>query len=372
MPAPAKAPNLARFSSKRRVLLAALAGGAALAGCGGPRRWGGEEPGSERADAELRQFAARGYDSAATSFAETWRERLLFRDDEIAVELLVPRQGPPVPLVLYLPGMGETAAAGERWRKAWSAAGYAVAVLQSVRAASLWASAASRRGDFAPQALEQFAPQALAERLAQVEFVLHDFARRGTVGPFAQLDLSRVAVAGFDLGAQTAMALAGEKHPNLARAPAVPGLRAVITLSPYVRISGGLFDRFSDIRIPVLAVTGTEDHDPYGLVDSPLTRRAPKPIQEARRSAPTAAAPRAKRDVAVRAALAVQAARVVRAAPEVWAAGAVWAAWVVGRVGRRKVDRAEVPARVKGAWVTHPSGTHSWSSGYRLPFSMPI
>ncbi|MBI3148413.1 MAG: alpha/beta hydrolase [Betaproteobacteria bacterium] len=257
------------------MLLAALAGGAALAGCGGPRRWGGEEPGAERADAELRQFAARGYDSAATSIAETWRERLLFRDDEIAVELLAPRQGPPVPLVLYLPGMGETAAAGERWRKAWAAAGYAVAALQSVRASSLWASAASRRGDFAPQALEQFAPQALAERLAQVEFVLHEFARRGTDGLFAQIDLSRVAVAGFDLGAQTALALAGEKHPNLARAASVPGLRAVITLSPYVRISGGLLDRFSDIRIPVLAVTGTEDHDPYGLVDSPLTRRAP-------------------------------------------------------------------------------------------------
>jgi hypothetical protein len=94
-------------------------------------------------------------------------------------------------------------------------------------------------------------------------------------GVFGRIDTGRVAVVGFDLGAQTALALAGEKHPGIGPLTAMPSLRAIIALSPHARISGGFAERFGDIRLPVLSITGTEDDDPYGLVNTPYTRQAP-------------------------------------------------------------------------------------------------
>jgi len=91
---------------------------------------------------------------------------------------------------------------------------------------------------------------------------------------YGQIDPCRVAVVGFDLGAQTALALAGERHPGLAARPPLPGLRAVIALSPLAsRARGGFVERFGGITLPTLVITGTEDQDPHGLVESPFARQ---------------------------------------------------------------------------------------------------
>ena len=82
-----------------------------------------------RADeAALRSFAARGYatqDSSGGTMLtrQTWwlggREQVL--------HWMLPRAGSvAAPLVIYLPGLGESAGAGARWRQAWASAGYAV------------------------------------------------------------------------------------------------------------------------------------------------------------------------------------------------------------------------------------------------------
>jgi dienelactone hydrolase len=209
--------------------------------------------------------------------ADPYRETWLRGDDEVTVSLLVPRGGPPSPLILYLPGLGESAEAGELWRRAWAQAGYAVASVQTARGGALWSSAAGRSGDFARVAREQFDEKALSARLGCVDFVLNNIVRRAAAmdGVFGRIDTGRVAVAGFDLGAQTALVLAGEKHPGIDPLAAMPSLRAIIALSPHARISGGFAERFGDIRLPVLSITGTEDADPYGLVNTPHTRQAP-------------------------------------------------------------------------------------------------
>lgn len=262
------------LSANRRRLLGMIAGSAVLtAACGGP----GPRSSARDDDGELKRFAARGYETAAKSVPEPYRGIWPYGDDEVVVNLLVPRGSALSPLVIYLPGMGEAAEAGELWRSAWAQAGYAVVSLQTGRGGSLWSSAAGRSGDFARLAREAFDAKTLAARLDCVDFVLKNIARRAAAaeGVFSRIDMGRVAVAGFDLGAQTALALAGEKHPGMAPLTALPSLRTVIALSPHARISGGFAERFGGIVLPVLSITGTEDADPYGLVDSPHTRQAP-------------------------------------------------------------------------------------------------
>jgi dienelactone hydrolase len=259
-------------SESRRHLLGMFAGSAllAVAGCTS-RPPGGDE------DAGFKQFSRRGYEASVSSIAEPYRDIWLRGEDEIAVSLLVPRSSAPSPLVVYLPGMGESVEAGELWRRAWAQAGYAVASLQTGKDAALWSSATGRGGDFTRVAREQFDAKMLAARLHCVDFVLKNIVRRAAAqeGVFGRIDTGRVAVAGFDLGAQTALALAGEKHPGMGPLAALPSLRAVIAMSPHARVSGGFAARFGGIALPVLSITGTEDADPYGLVDSPHTRQAP-------------------------------------------------------------------------------------------------
>lgn len=224
------------------------------------------------------RFTERGYTAATAATAELHRDMWLRGDEEIVIELLVPQSGTRSPLVVYLPGLGEPAEAGATWRNAWAQAGYAVASVQTGPGGTLWSSASGRNGDFAKVAREQFAAKFLATWIERVAFVLHGIIRRAKAGEsfYARIDTDRIAVAGFDLGAQTALALAGEKHPGMTDMPAMPGLRAVIALSPQAILArGGFAERFGDIRLPTLTITGTEDVDPYGIVDSPYTRQAP-------------------------------------------------------------------------------------------------
>lgn len=271
------APPASDFADARRRVLGLLVGGAALlAGCGGLP--GGPRPSSrDDEDIEFTRFSRRGYDAVAAAAAYPYRETWPYGDDELALNLLVPRGAAPSPLVLYLPGLGESVEAGETWRRSWAHAGYAVACVQTVSGAAAWSASAARNGDFGRAAREQFAVKALAARSKVVEFVLAGMARRAKAGDgvYSRIDTGRVALAGFDLGAQTALALGGERHPDFV-APSLAGLRAILALSPQAILArGGFAERFGAIRLPTLSVTGSADGDPYGIVDNPHTRQAP-------------------------------------------------------------------------------------------------
>jgi predicted dienelactone hydrolase len=257
-------------AARRRRLLGLLAGSAALlAACGAPR------PAARRDnDAELKRFTERGYEAAAFHPIYPERDRWRTGDEEIVVELLMPRRAEACPLVIYLPGMDESADAGESWRKAWAQAGYAVASFQDPRNTA----PGRHSGDHKAAAREQFEAKALAARIGLIDTVVRGIARRAAAadGVYGRIDTKRIAVAGYDLGAQTALALAGERHPDLRLPPGMPPLRAAIVLSPYANLArGGFAERFGAVGLPVLAVTGTEDTDPHGVVDSPHTRQAP-------------------------------------------------------------------------------------------------
>lgn len=234
-----------------------------LAGCGSSPSVGGG------GDAAVARFAAAGYRVERRYEVEvtaaTW-----YRDGEpLDLVVRMPSGAGPAPLVLYLPGLGESVQAGERWCEAWARAGYAVVTLQARRDAGLLSSAAARAGDFTALARQAFADEAVARRVAESRFVIagiRERAMRGTP-PFAQIDLKAIAFAGFDVGGDTALALAAQR----AGEPEGTAPAASIVLSP--RPGEAQTTRFGDLAGPLLRVTATGDDDPYGLIADPAMRQ---------------------------------------------------------------------------------------------------
>lgn len=214
--------------TRRRLLHAAIA--LMLAGCGGrPAR---------RADESeaLRGFSERGYLAAKPHAYDTLTENSPIDGEAVAIQLLMPHGQTHLPLVLYLPGLGETAAAGLQWRQAWVGAGYAVVSLSLPADAMAWSSEAARRGDFGAIARERSGAAALSQRILLARRVIDSLERRKHLPPYDAIDTQRIALAGFDLGAQAVNAFAGEHTPGLTAAAtealALPALRAIIAINP--------------------------------------------------------------------------------------------------------------------------------------------
>lgn len=239
-----------------RRLLPSLVALALLAACArAPQRYEDEAP-----FLQARQHAYRPASPAGVTSSE---ERWIVDGRVMDVGVLRPVATAGAPVVVYLPGLGETVRAGEQWRSAWAAAGYAVLSAQPLpEDATAWQSELARDGDFRGLGRKHFAPEPMAERLRTLSAWLAE-ARRREPG----LDWNRLALAGFDLGATTSLAAAGEK-------PA--GLRAVVAISPFVAAAPGESGaRWRDLRVPVLSITGPADADPLGLLGPPERRRLP-------------------------------------------------------------------------------------------------
>jgi hypothetical protein len=129
-------------------------------------------------------------------------------------------------------------------------------------------------GDLRALARRQFAPSALRRRVEHAVWAVDELQRRSrTELPYARADAAHLAVAGFDLGAQTAAALSGEGGDEATAATVT--LQAAILLSPYVSLASGQPGAgFASVRLPLLAVTATEDDDPYGLAFASLRQAA--------------------------------------------------------------------------------------------------
>ena len=161
---------------------------------------------------------------ATASARDSWR----VDHQPVDILLLAPAQAGHRPLIIYLPGLGESCTAGEVWRRTWAEAGYAVLCAQSpALGEAVWSFQRARSGDFAGIARDAYATSALAQRVALVRGLIDELQRRQEAGgetPYVQIDLTRIAVGGFDLGAGTALTIASE--------PLMAGVKGVVALSP--------------------------------------------------------------------------------------------------------------------------------------------
>jgi len=249
-------------------LFLSLAVAAVLAACAGrhePPKPSGEE--SER----LLQGA---YRPSARRPVHGWDAEWQVAGQTVEVSWLAPEQAEGAPLILYLPGLGEGSRGGVQWRRAWAEAGYAVLSVQPQQyGRAIYSSPEAQAGVFRPLARRSFAEPALAARIAVLDQVLAELRRRAQGGEpsLAGVDWQTLVVAGFDLGAQTAAALAGERTGEAAASPGWQP-KAAILLSPYVAEESGI-GRFGHISTPLLALTGPRDEDPFGWVDPPGRRQ---------------------------------------------------------------------------------------------------
>ncbi len=198
-----------------------------------------------------------------------WDATWQLDQQSVGVAWLAPATHERLPLIIYLPGLGEPASGGVEWRKAWAQAGYAVLSVQGqAYDQSIFASPQALDGDFRGVASRHYTAAVLRDRLSTLQKVLTEVRARAAKGDaqLAAIDWNQVVVAGFDFGAQTAEALAGALEPGATSGVAIQP-KAVLLLSPYVE-AGARRELFAQISAPVLSMTGQEDEDPFNWVSS--------------------------------------------------------------------------------------------------------
>ena len=230
------------------------------------------------------QAQGQAQTAAAITFDDTWVDGMRQRVLPLRVRLPAqPLAGDPgCALVLYSHGLGGSLAAGEVWARAWQAAGLAVIHLQHPGSDS----EAARGGLAALLGAANLAQ--LQARVADVQFVLAECARRAPVAPWSRLRLDAVGLAGHSFGAQTTLALAGARGNGPDLTDTAGKLRAFIALSPAPARHGRLqlSQQFGAITRPMLCITGTLDGDPISAGVQAAGAAAPLALRGARGISP--------------------------------------------------------------------------------------
>jgi len=254
----------------------------------------------EQQSAKINESIVKGGYSAVLNYdvesvTETWQHD----DQGVQITMLVPSVPGNYPLIVYLPGLGESADAGKLWRVAWAKAGYSVFSVQPITLgealkgtpkvapakSSSWFSKEYdnsaalidvRNSDLRYVGHQYFSQEQLSKRINHLLWAYAQLKQRtqNKTGLFAKADLARVIIAGYDIGAQTAAAMIGETYDIALPSTAEFRPLAAILLSPTVDMAlGDITTRYQNISIPILAVTGVEDDDP-SAISTPFARTA--------------------------------------------------------------------------------------------------
>lgn len=205
----------------------------------------------------------------ARNEVSNWDETWQIGRQSVDVAWLAPDTHERLPLIIYFPGLGEPATAGEEWRNAWAKAGYAVLSVQGhAYGPALYSTSQAQAGVFSELAANRYSIASLQDRLSTLQKVLVEVQARAAKGDarLASIDWTQVSVAGFDLGAQTAAAVAGAGDAGVSSGVTIQP-KAVVLLSPYVDVNARP-EAFARITAPVLAITSPDDEDPFNWVSS--------------------------------------------------------------------------------------------------------
>lgn len=194
-----------------------------------------------------------------------WRDPA--RERDVPLRIRMPAGTGKVPLILFSHGLGGSLEAGKIWAQAWVEAGFAVIQLRHP---------GSDYHVTGPALVAALNPVQLAERAHDVSFVRSALERRTSEGAcdLARLDLSRVGIAGHSFGSRTALAIAGQLPPE-GPSLADPRFIAAIAFSPSPPVVGADGPAFANIRIPVMALTGSADRVSFLPDITPSDRERP-------------------------------------------------------------------------------------------------
>lgn len=236
-------------------------------------------PPPDEIQAELDRFGAGAtYQPNGLTKGQEIKEQWKNGARTLDILFVAPEEPGTYPLVVYLPGLGQDAGSAPLWREAWVKGGFAVLVIQNTRdAIALSHLNAADRHDLKSIGHEHCNLKSLEGRISDVTSALQSLDERRREGkiPFTQARADQTAMAGFDLGAQTLQVILGEDIKGLSHREPLPKIQAALLLSPHVDMAkGGIQHRFDTLDTPLLVVTGSDDHDPWGMT-SPSVRSAP-------------------------------------------------------------------------------------------------
>ncbi|MCV2356796.1 hypothetical protein LNV09_21865 [Paucibacter sp. B2R-40] len=276
---------MSRTRSRSRSSAVLLICSLALLACGSPNRthapYGPPRQDASAAQQRALDLAARGYpgapkaaiDQAAAASVSIASQQWVVNGEPLSTILAVPLGGSSrLPLLIYLPGLGESAGAGAHWRYAWARAGYAVLSFQALEFdQAAWSSPLARSAEFTALALQHQQPQLLQARLRMLRGAIDEAKLRAAGGdaPWGRVDAGRIAVLGYDLGAATALAWAAGLGPV-----ADDQARAVVMLSPSGLTRADATQALATLppQFPLLAINSRRAADLNGLLNSPAER----------------------------------------------------------------------------------------------------
>ena len=157
---------------------------------------------------------------------------------------------PPAPCVLYSHGLGGSRESGRHWLEHWSSWGIAALAIQHP---GTDAEMLAGRSPLAMRHLLRRAtdPEELALRQQDLVFALDRIAATHA---------APLAIAGHSFGAVSALRLVGERRGRH-DLPADPRIAAAVFFSPSSRGGGlPLAERYRNVALPTLHLTGSEDH----------------------------------------------------------------------------------------------------------------
>ncbi|MEQ1519252.1 MAG: hypothetical protein ABL931_22480 [Usitatibacteraceae bacterium] len=215
------------------------------------------------------------------SAVATWRDNARNRD--VPVRLYFPVttatkiDAPKFPVILFSHGLGGNREGGKRWAEHWASHGYVVVAIQHPGSdESLWKDAAIR--DIASKMKAGMTLTNLGLRVGDVHFVIDEVIRRTNAGEtgFAHAEPKRLGMSGHSFGAQTTLAVAGQKAGAIGGQSGLDlRVTAAIAFSPNARNKKNMARQFGDITLPFFSITGSEDGSILGDDTRPQDRRMP-------------------------------------------------------------------------------------------------
>jgi predicted dienelactone hydrolase len=194
-----------------------------------------------------------------------WFDSLRSRQVPVKIYYPVGSKG-PFPVVLFSHGLGRSREDCAYLGTHWASRGYVTVFIEHVGSdQAVW------RDQRQPMKRLKEAydnPATMRNRPQDMLFALNQLEKlKRNGGPLAaRIDLTRVGAAGCDLGAETALALAGQVLQN-GMSFTDRRIRAVVAMSPTVPVGQVPIEvAYQDINVPCLYMTGTEDDGIVGQV----------------------------------------------------------------------------------------------------------
>ncbi len=188
------------------------------------------------------------------------------RQRQIPVRIYIPDSKSPSPVVLFSHGLGGSRAGNRYMGEHLAKCGYVVVVLQHMGSdTSVWQNVSPRER---MQAMRQAASaDNLFLRVGDVKTVLDSLNSWNQDSKHllsGRLDMSRVGMSGHSFGAHTTQAVSGQVFPLFQKKYTDSRIKAAIAYSPSSPEAGDPRKSFSQVSVPWMLMTGTEDVAPIG------------------------------------------------------------------------------------------------------------